>query len=88
MLVADMIERGRDAVHERLAADEGVVGQHVRSIGEMLARAEADLEMERTILAEQAGAVISPSPGTSICGSRLSTRSCWLLRSLCPLDRP
>ena len=55
MLVADMAERGRDAVDEGLAADEGMVGQHVGAISEMLARAEADLEMERTILAEQAG---------------------------------
>ncbi len=54
MLVADMAERGRDAVEERLAADEAVVGQHVGAIGEMLARAEADLEMQRTVLAEQA----------------------------------
>ena len=53
MLVADMAERGRDAVEERLGADEAVVGQHVGAVGEMLARAEADLEMKRAILAEQ-----------------------------------
>ena len=54
MLVADMAERRRDAVEERLGADEAVVGQHVGAVGEMLARAEADLEMERAVVAEQA----------------------------------
>ena len=54
MLVADMAERRGDAVEERLAADEAVVGQQVGAIGEMLARAEADLEMERPVVAEQA----------------------------------
>ena len=53
MLVADVAERGGDAVEERLGADEAVVGQHVGAVGEMLARAEADLEMERAVLAEQ-----------------------------------
>ena len=54
MLVADVAERGRDAVEERLGADEAVVGQHVGALGEMLAGAEADLEMERAVVAEQA----------------------------------
>ena len=53
MLVADVAERRRDAVEERLGADEAVIGEHVGAVGEMLARAEADLEMERAILAEQ-----------------------------------
>ena len=53
MLVADMAERGCDAVEERLGADEAVVGQHVGAVGEMLARAEANLEMQRTVVAEQ-----------------------------------
>ena len=30
-----------------------MVGQHVGAVGEMLARAEADLEMQRAVLAEQ-----------------------------------
>ena len=54
MLVADVAERGGDAVEERLGADEAVVGQHVGAVGEMLARAEADLEMQRAVVAEQA----------------------------------
>ena len=53
MRVADMAERGRDAVEEGLAADEAVVGEKVGAIGEMLARAEADLEMQRAVVAEQ-----------------------------------
>ena len=56
MLVADVAERRGDAVEERLAADEAMIGQQVGAIGEMLARAEADLEMERPVLAEQARA--------------------------------
>ena len=42
-----MGERADDAVEEGLAADEAVIGQQVGAVGEMLARAEADLEMER-----------------------------------------
>ena len=53
MLVADVAERGGDAVEERLGADEAVIGEHVGAVGQMLARAEADLEMQRAILAEQ-----------------------------------
>jgi len=48
-----MGERGGDPIHERLAADEAMVGEQVGAVGEMLAAAEADLEMERAILAEQ-----------------------------------
>ena len=54
MLVADAAQRGGDAVEEWLAADEAVIGQQVGAIGEMLARAEADFEMERAVVAEQA----------------------------------
>ena len=72
MLVADVAERGGDAVEERLGADEAVVGQHVGAVGEMLARAEADLEMQRAVIAEQAArAVTSPSAGTAICGQQV-----------------
>ena len=53
MLVADVAERGGDAVEERFGADEAVVGQHVGAVGEMLAGAEADFEMERAVVAEQ-----------------------------------
>ena len=42
-----------DAVEERLAADEAVVGQQIGAVGQMLARAEADLEVERAVVAEQ-----------------------------------
>ena len=62
MPVADMAERAGDAVEERLGADEAVIGQQVGAIGEMLAGAEADLEMERPVVAEQA------------CGSRSALR--------------
>ena len=54
MPVADVAKRGRDSVEERLAADEAMVGQHVGAVGEVLARAEADLEVQRTVVAEQA----------------------------------
>ena len=36
------------------AADEAVVGQQVGAVGEMLARAEADFEVQRPVVAEQA----------------------------------
>jgi hypothetical protein len=45
-LVAHMAERSDHAVEERLAADEAVIGQKVGAVSEMLAAAEADLEME------------------------------------------
>src|SRR3546814_1574688 len=54
-LVADMAERGDDAVQEGFAADEAMVGQQVGAIGEMLPAAEADLEMQGAVVAEQAG---------------------------------
>ena len=88
MLVADMAERGRDSVEERLGADEAMVGQHVGALGEMLAAAEADLEMERAVFAEQGSAVISPSAGTAIWGSSFRPALAWPSRSLCPLERP
>ena len=49
-----MDQRLGDAVDERLAADEAVVGQHVGARGEVLAAAEADLEMQRAVVPEQA----------------------------------
>jgi hypothetical protein len=51
--LTDMAERGGDAVDEGFAADEGMIGQKIGAIGEMLARTEADFEMQRPILAEQ-----------------------------------
>ena len=51
--VADVAERGGDAVDERLAADEAVVGEQIGAESEMLARAEADFEVERAVIAEQ-----------------------------------
>jgi len=38
----------------RLGTDEAVVGKHVGAVGEVLARAEADLEMQRPVVAKQA----------------------------------
>jgi hypothetical protein len=54
MLVADVAEGGGNAIEERFAADEAVVGKKVSAIGEMLAAAEPDFEMERPLLTEQA----------------------------------
>ena len=54
VIARDMDQRLRHPVHERLAADEAVVGQHVGAGGEVLAAAEADLEMERAVMPEQA----------------------------------
>ena len=87
-LVADMAERGRDAVEERLAANEAMIGKQVGAKGEMLARAEADLEMQRAVVAEQALRGDFALGRTEIAGSRVSTSSACPLRSLCPLDRP
>jgi hypothetical protein len=49
-----MRQRGSDAVKERLAADEAMIGQHVGTLRHMLAAAEADFEMQRARLAEEA----------------------------------
>ena len=57
MPVADMAERGGDPVEEGLGADEAVIGQHVGAIREMLARTEANLEMQRALVAEQAARI-------------------------------
>ena len=54
-LIADVAERGDDAVQEGLAADEAMVGKKIGAIGEMFAAAEADFEMERAVVAEKAG---------------------------------
>ena len=88
VLVADMAERGGDAVEERLAADEAVVGQQVGAVGEMLAAAEADLEMQRAVVAEQA-----LGGDLALCrhrdrGQQLSTSAACAARNLCPLERP
>ncbi len=45
--VADVAERADDSVDEGLGADEAVIGEEIGAVGEMLAGAEADLEMER-----------------------------------------
>ena len=87
--VADMLERSDDPVQERLGADEAVVGQQVGAIGEMLARAEADLEMQRARVAEQRlASVTGPSSGTLTAGSSRSSRASWPPRSLWPERRP
>ena len=51
--VANMAKRGDDTVQERLAADEAMVGQQIGAPSHMLAAAEADLEMEWAVIAEQ-----------------------------------
>ena len=53
MPLADVAERRRDPVEEGLGADEAVIGEHVGAVGEMLARAEADLQMQRPLVPEQ-----------------------------------
>src|SRR3546814_8553973 len=52
-IARDMDERLRHAVDEGLGADEAMIGQHVGAPRHMLAAAEADLEMERTVAAEK-----------------------------------
>ncbi len=88
MPVADMAERADDAVEEGLGADEAMVGQQVGAIGEMLAAAEADLEMERAVVAEQGAGVERALSGTLSAGSSRSTSSAWPWRNLWPLARP
>src|SRR3546814_19723116 len=53
MIPRDMDEGLRDAIHKGFGADEAVIGQHVGAHRHMLAAAETDLEMQRTIVAEQ-----------------------------------
>ncbi len=60
MAVADMAEGADDSVEERLAADEAVIGQEVGAKSEMLAGAEADLQVKRPAIAEQCQAVDRP----------------------------
>ena len=51
--IANVHQRAGDSVKERLGADEAMIGQQIGAVGEMLASAEADLEMERPRVAEQ-----------------------------------
>ena len=44
----------RHPVDERFGSDETVIGKQVGPIGQMLAAAKTDLEMQRAIIAEQA----------------------------------
>ena len=48
MVARHMHQRLRDAVEERLGADEAMVGQHVGAPRHMLAATETDLEMQRS----------------------------------------
>jgi hypothetical protein len=88
VVAADVHQRLRDAVDERLAADEAVIGQHVGARGEMLAAAEADLEVQRAGHAEQALGGDRASSGTAICGSSVSTSACCPARRDLPFERP
>ena len=80
---------GRDAVEERLAADEAVVGEQVGAVGEMLTRAEADFEMERAVVAEQ-----PPRGQLALIRHRDLREQTFRparpadARNLCPLERP
>ena len=54
MVARDMDQRLRHPVDEGLGTDKPVIGQHVGTSRHMLAAAETDFEMQRTILSEQA----------------------------------
>ena len=58
--VADMPQRADDAVQERLAADEARARMRRRLRHQMLARAEADLQLQRPVVAEQCPRVERP----------------------------
>ena len=51
--VAHVDERLGDPVDEGLGTDETVIGQQVGAVRQMLAAAEADLEVQRAFVAEQ-----------------------------------
>ena len=88
-LVADMGQRDGDAVDERLAADEAMVGQQVGAKGEMLARAEADFEVERAVVAEQARGADLALVGDRDLRQQVSRPAPTAgTRSLCPDERP
>jgi hypothetical protein len=59
-LPLDVEQQADHAIQERFAADEAVIGAHRRLAGEMLAAAEADLELQGTIVAEQGGGIERP----------------------------
>ena len=89
MLVADMAERRGDAVEEGLGADEAVIGQQIGAESEMLAGAEADLEMERAIVAEQGAANRADRPRRTLsAGNSSSISAAWPRRNGRPLERP
>src|SRR4051794_10620108 len=53
MLVANMSEPCGDSVEEWLGPDEAMIRKHVRAVSEMLARTEANLQMQRAVIAEE-----------------------------------
>src|SRR5690606_5066291 len=54
LISRNMHERLSDAVKKRFATDKAVIGEQVRTRGQMLATAEPDFEMQRAIVAKQA----------------------------------
>ena len=83
-----MAERPHDAVEKRLASDEPDLRMRGCLTREMLAGAEADLDMQRAIVAEQSRCVVRPDSGTDNSGSISSTSADWPWRSLWPWRRP
>ena len=88
----DLRQDLRHAVDIGLAADEADVRKGLRLRDQMLAAAESDFEPDivdcrrRTVRRARAGAGVAIS--SARCGSRLSIRSAWWMRSLWPLRRP
>ena len=54
MPFADVRKRGGDTVEKRLGADQSVVGRQIGAVGEVLARSEADFQVQRPVVAKQA----------------------------------
>ena len=91
LLRFDLRQDLRHAVDIGLAADEADIGKRLRFRDQMLAAAEADLEPDilespSNMSASRSGADVPISSAS--CGSRLSIRSAWWMRSLWPLRRP
>ena len=87
----DLRQDLRHAVDIGLAADEPDLGKCLRFGDQMLAAAKSDfqpdgigLRLESSVRSSGADVPIS----SARCGSRLSIRSAWWMRSLWPLRRP
>ncbi len=61
--IAHMRERLCYSIDEGFGADEAVIGQQIGTVRQMLAATEADLEVKRARIAEQAGRIDWPIAG-------------------------